>query len=92
MISLWLHDIWMAGFKVLLLTSGMKAVFYLDVSFRGNKVPEALDGPHEVRAMLVQDLNIGTYSTLSPSMYILERQGQFTSSTILWRVIESTVQ
>lgn len=35
----------------------IQAVFYLDVSFRTDEVSQALDGPHQVRTVLVQDLD-----------------------------------
>lgn len=37
---------------------GITLLCYLDVSFRGDAVPQALNGPHQVRAMLLQGLCI----------------------------------
>lgn len=60
-IPLWDLNIWTSFFflfySVAVNKSGIKAVFYLDVSFRGDEVSQALNGSYQVRAMLLQDLD-----------------------------------
>ncbi len=50
-------DFFFFFYNVALNKRGIKAVFYLDVSFRGDEVSQAFNGSYQVRAMPLQDLD-----------------------------------